>query len=76
MLNYQKGKTFLWNPTQKSCMIDFFVSGITTDIYTLTVEDDFKTGLWKRRFLANSEVLNGAPGHFNYAAFWPGLYAI
>ena len=45
-----KGKTFLWNPTQKSCMIDFFVSGITTDIYTLTVEDDFKLVFGKDDF--------------------------
>jgi len=31
-------------------MIDFFVSGITTDIYTLTVEDDFKLVFGKDDF--------------------------
>ena len=37
-------------------------------IMTLTLEDYFfYFGLWKRLFLANSEVLNGAPGQFNCA---------
>ena len=58
----------------KYCVIvgRFFHARVTPWLSKTTFE---MNGLWKRLFLATSEILNGAPGQFNYArAFWPGLH--